>query len=762
MQAVTRVAVLGAGTMGSRIAAHFANAGIPSLLLDLTSDLAHKGIESAAKQRPGGFFVESAASLVTAGSFDDDLAKIAGCDWVLEAVTENLDLKRELWRKVEKLRAPHAILSTNTSGIPLGNIAEGFSEDFRRQFLGTHFFNPPRYLHLLEIIPGPATDPALLGYVSGFAERRLGKGIVRCKDTPNFIGNRIGVFLLGTLAKLTVEEGFTVEEVDALTGPLLGLPNSATFRLLDIIGLDVATLVGDNLYRAVPKDPWRERFLLPDFHRKILERGWLGEKSGQGYYKRMGPDKQIHALDLKTLEYHPAVKAAFPAVDAVRGVEDIGERLRALIFPAANGDGNRASKFLWRLLRDYFVYSAERAPEISDRIVDIDRAMRWGYAHKLGPFELWDAIGFETVCSRLEDQGGRLPENIVRMRSKGAKSLYEPPGAGVKYFDFRDDAYEAFVEPGIILSRQKRIKTNPGASLVDLDDGALCIEFHSKVNALGEDQFQMVHAGLEELEKNFDVAIIANQGEMFSAGANVSLVLFAAQNQEWEELDQMIHRFQQMNLAIKYSRKPVVAAPFSRALGGGCEVCLHAARMQASAETYMGLVEVGVGVLPAAGGCKEMLARLGDARKAAELIGQAKVSTSAAQARELGFLTERDGISMNPDFLIGDAKDLARSLARDYAPPPRAQIKVGGEAVYALLKLGIWSYHEGGYISDYDAVVLEKLAHVLSGGRVTGEQIVSEQYLLDLEREAFLSLCGNAKTQDRIAHMLKTGRPLRN
>jgi len=762
MLTISRVAVLGAGTMGSRIAAHFANAGIPSLLLDLTSDLARKGIESAAKQRPGGFFVDSAASLVTPGSFENNLEEIAGCDWVLEAVTESLEVKRELWRKVERLRAPQAILSTNTSGIPLRNIAEGFSEEFRRQFLGTHFFNPPRYLHLLEIIPGPATDPALLEFVSAFAERRLGKGIVRCKDTPNFIGNRIGVFLLGTLAKLTVEEAFTVEEVDALTGPLLGLPNSATFRLLDIIGLDVATLVGDNLYHAVPKDPWRDRFLLPDFHRKMLERGWLGEKSGQGYYKRVGPDKQIHALDLRTAEYHPAAKPKFPAVEAVRDIEDIGERLRALIFPASNVGAYRASKFLWRLLSDYFVYSAERAPEISDRIVDIDRAMRWGYAHKLGPFELWDAIGFESVCARLEAEGWRLPDNIVRMRSKGAKSLYEPPGAGVKYFDFRNDAYQAFAEPGIILSREKKIKSNPGASLVDMGDGVLCIEFHSKVNALGEDHFQMVHAGLEELERNFEAAIIANQGEMFSAGANISLVLLAAQNQEWEELDQMIHRFQQINLAIKYARKPVVAAPFSRALGGGCEVCLHAVRMQASAETYMGLVEVGVGVIPAAGGCKELLARLGDARKAGELIGQAKVSTSAAQARELGFLTELDRISMNPDSLIGDAKNLARSLARDYAPPPRAQIKVGGEAAYAMLKLGIWSYHEGGYISDYDAVVLEKVAHVLSGGRVTGEQTVSEQYLLDLEREAFLSLCGNAKTQERIAHMLKTGKPLRN
>jgi 3-hydroxyacyl-CoA dehydrogenase len=757
MRTISRVAVLGAGTMGSRIAAHFANADIPSLLLDLTSESARKGIDVAAKQRPGGFFVESSAALVIPGSFDKDLSEISNCDWILEAVTENLEVKRSLWKKVESLRKPDSIVSTNTSGIPLRHIAEGFSSTFRDHFLGTHFFNPPRYLHLLEVIPGPATDPALLEFVSHFAERRLGKGIVVCKDTPNFIGNRIGIFLLGTLAKLTLEEGFTVEEVDALTGPLIGLPKSATFRLLDIIGLDVATLVGDNLYHAVVDDPWRNRFLLPEFHRKLQERGWLGDKSGQGYYKRVGKEKQIHALDLKTLEYHPASKPKFPSLETVRGIEGVGERLRAVVQAK-----DRAGAFLWKLLSDYFIYSAEVVPEISDRIVEIDRAMRWGYAHKLGPFELWDAIGFEEVCAKVEVEGRALPENITSMRRNGATSLYEPRGNGTKYFDFTAGGYTHFSEPGILLSRQTRIKTNPGASLLDLGDGVLCIEFHSKVNSLGEDHFRMIHAGLEETEKNFDAAIMANQGEMFSAGANIGMVLLAAQDQEWEEIDQMIHRFQQMNLAIKYAKKPVVAAPFSRTLGGGCEVCLHSARIQASAETYMGLVEVGVGVIPAAGGCKEMLLRLGNPLKAGELIGQAKVSSSAEEARLFGFLTAADRVSMNADHLIGDAKEFARSLARDYTPPPRAQVKIGGEAAFAMLKLGIWTYRQGGYISDYDVVVLEKVAHVLSGGRLTGEQIVSEQYVLDLEREAFLSLCGNAKTQERISHMLKVGKPLRN
>ncbi len=412
------------------------------------------------------------------------------------------------------------------------------------------------------------------------------------------------------------------------------------------------------------------------------------------------------------------------------------------------------------------LYSAGCVPEISDRIVEIDRAMRWGYAHKLGPFELWDALGFEDVCRRLESARRELPENVVRMRRSGAQSWYGRALAGMgasdTFFDFGSDGYHPFEPPGLILERQTRIKSNPGAALVDVGDGVLCVEFHSKMNTLGEDQLSMLHAGLEETEKNFEAMIVGNQGETFSAGANLALILLTAQNGEWDELAEMVHRFQQVNLALKYSKKPVVAAPFSRALGGGCEICLHAARIQASAEAYIGLVEVGVGLIPAAGGCKEMLLRVGDARMVAERIGQAKVSSSAAEARQLGYLSTADRVTMNPDRLIGDAKELALSLAPGYTPPPRAQVKIGGEAVFALLKLGVWTYRQGGYISDYDVIVLEKLAHVLSGGRLTGEQTVSEQYLLDLEREAFLSLCGNLKTQERMQYTLKTGKPLRN
>ncbi len=430
--------------MGSRIAAHFANAGIPSLLLDLTVEAARKGIQTAASQRPGGFFVESAAALVTPGSFDADLQGVAECDWIIEAVTENLEIKRSLWKNVEALSRPDGIFSTNTSGIPLHQIAEGFSSGFRRRFLGTHFFNPPRYLHLLEVIPGPETAPSLLEFVTRFAERRLGKGVVPCKDTPNFIGNRIGFFFLGTIAKIAREDDYTVEEVDALTGSLIGLPNSATFRLLDIVGLDVCSFVGDNLYRAVPNDPWRDRFLLPEFHKRMVERGWIGEKSGQGYYKRAGKDKQIHAIDLKTLEYHAAAKPQFPAVEA-----DLPQRLRTLV--AAK---DRAGTFLWKLFSDYFLYSAACVPEISDRIVEIDRTMRWGYAHTFGPFELWDALGFENVCRRLEAEGRTLPENVVKMRRAGALSWYSRD----TFFDVCSSSYKPFEPPGLILERRPRYR----------------------------------------------------------------------------------------------------------------------------------------------------------------------------------------------------------------------------------------------------------------------------------------------------------------
>ena len=777
MRTIRRVAVLGAGTMGSRIAAHFANAGVPSLLLDIVlpreanrNAAALKGIENALKQRPGGFFTEEKAALIRPGNFEDDLSALAGCDWIIEAIVESLEPKRDLWRKVETIRKPDAIVSTNTSGIPLSKISSGFSPEFRRHFLGTHFFNPPRYLHLMELIPGQDTDTEIMAAVEEFADRRLGKGVVRTKDTPNFIANRIGSFFGGTIAKTMVEEDFTIEEVDALTGPLIGLPNSASFRLLDIVGLDVWAFVGTNLYNLVPNDPWRDRFLPLDFEKKMIERNWLGEKTGQGFYKRIGKgeSREIHAIDWKTLEYHPAQKPRFPSVEAARNIEDLGERLRTLL--RAN---DRAANFLWKVFSDLFLYSAEMIPEISDRIVEIDRAMRWGYANKLGPFELWDALGFVDVITRLETERRALPPAVKEALSRGVISLYRHDDRDGEprtvYFDFHQKEYlPIFPRPGIIsLSDIKRvhgvIQENAGASLIDLGDGVLCVEFHSKMNSLGEDNIGMLYAGLEETSRNFDAMVIANEGENFSVGANLMMVLLAAQEGEWDELNGAIHRFQQVNMALKYAAKPVVSAPFARTLGGGCEIVLHSRRAQASAETYIGLVEVGVGLIPGGGGCKELLLRLKDPRKVFELIGYAKVSSSAEDAKKLGLLDRNDCISMNPERLIGDSKAMALALVPGYAPGvPRTDIKVAGESGFALLKLGAWSMRQGHFISDHDLTIAEKLGNVLTGGRLTGEQTVSEQYLLDLEREAFLSLCGMPKTQERIQYMLKTGKPLRN
>jgi 3-hydroxyacyl-CoA dehydrogenase len=508
--------------------------------------------------------------------------------------------------------------------------------------------------------------------------------------------------------------------------------------------------------------------VLPDFMQKMVERGWLGEKTGQGFYKRVGPAKEIHAIDWKTLEYHPAQRPKFPSVEMARNVEDLGLRLRTLIALP-----DRAGSLLWKLFRDHIVYAAGMVPEISDRIVEIDRAMRWGYANKLGPFELWDALDFPATAKRIVSEGGSLPPSVEKMLASGASSFYRPADADrtprTEYFDLSATQYRKLEErPGIVvLSGLKRargvVKKNAGASLVDVGDGVLCLEFHSKMNSIGDDTMSMIHSGLDETARNFEALIIANQSENFSVGANLMLVLLAAQEGEWDELDGAIRRFQQANMALKCAAKPVVAAPFGMTLGGGCEIAMHAARSQASSECYMGLVEVGVGVIPGGGGCKELLLRTGDAKRAFELIGFAKVSTSAEDARAMGLLRPIDEVSMNAERLIADAKSLALQLAPHYvAPVPRTDIKVAGEAGLALLKLGVYMARQGGYISDYDAVIGEKLATVLSGGRLTGEQKVSEQYLLDLEREAFLSLCGQSKTQERMQHMLKSGKPLRN
>ena len=772
---IKRVAVLGAGTMGSRIAAHFANAGVPANLLDIVipnqpvrSAAAIKGIENAAKLKPAGFFVDSGAALVTPGNFEDDLGQLAQADWIIEAVTENLEIKRDLWARVLKVAKPGAILSTNTSGIPLAQISEGWPDEVQERFCGTHFFNPPRYLHLLEVIPGAKTALHVLSFVSDFGDRRLGKGIVPCKDTPNFIANRIGSFWGGTVGKIMMEGNYSVEEVDVITGPLIGLPGTASFRLLDLVGLDIWKHVGENLYHAVPDDPWRDRFLPAAAHLKMMENGWLGDKSGQGYYKKVGKERAIHVIDWKTLEYAPLAKIKFPSAEQVKPIEDLSTRLKVLV-----AGKDRVGDFLWKLYSDLFVYCAERIPEISDRVVEIDRGMKWGYAHKMGPFELWDALGFDAVCSRFDLEKRELPASIEAMRKAGAASFYESADRdghpGARYFDLGADAYtDLEARPGVtVLADVKRargvLKSNSGASLIDLGDGVVCVEFHSKMNTLGEDNFAMMYEGLAALDKGYEAMVIANQAADFSVGANLMMVVMAAQEEEWDELAMGIHRFQQVNMALKYASKPVVAAPFGRTLGGGCEISLHATRVQAAAETYMGLVEVGVGLIPGGGGTKELMVRLKDPRKVFELIGMAKVSSSADDAKKLGLLSRDAGVSMNTERLVADAKSLALSLVPTYSQgTPRKDIRVGGAPVLAMLEIGLWSMHKGGYITDYDVVVGKKLAGILSGGKLSAESEVSEQYLLDLEREAFLSLCGDPRTQARMQHMLKTGKPLRN
>jgi 3-hydroxyacyl-CoA dehydrogenase len=776
MRPVQRVTVLGSGTMGSRIAAHFANAGLPSLLLDLPSDgpdrsaIARRGLEATLKQKPAALFTPSAAGAVEVGNYDDDLRRISDSDWIIEAVTENLDIKRDIWQRVDSYRAPHAILSTNTSGIPISEISRGFSESFQQKFLGAHFFNPPRYLHLLELIPAKETDPAVIERVRSFAEVRLGKGIVLCKDTPAFIANRIGSFFGAATVKAMIEGGYTIEEVDALTGPLIGIPKSATFRLMDVVGLDVWAFVLGNLHAALTSDPWREWFVSPPFVYRMLENGWLGEKKGQGFYKRLGPaGKERHVLNWETLEYHPVRGNPFPDLKDLSRIPDTGERIRRLV-----ASSDRAGTFVWNVLKYVFCYAAAKLGEISDRVVEIDRAMCWGYGHKLGPFKLWDALGFETTARRMESEGLPLTEGVLHMLGERAPSFYRTADhlgfPHTEYFDFTQHGYVRLDQrAGVVsLRAMKRargvVEKNPGASLIDLGHGILCLEFHSKMNAIGDEALAMFDRAVQVTAARFEALIIANEGDNFSVGANLVHLLAAASSGGFSSIEKTIQHFQDCMLRLKYAPKPVVAAVFSRALGGGCEIVLHSPRVQASAETYMGLVELGVGLIPAAGGCKEMLLRFENTPEYAfERIGQTTVSGSAEEARRLGFLRDCDRISMNPDFLIGDAKRFAIELVKGYQPgTPRRDIRASGRSGYARMRLAAWGLRESGSISDHDFAIAEKLAHVLSGGNITPGMLITEQDLLDLEREAFLSLIGTEKTQQRIAHMLREGKPLRN
>ncbi|HSB75452.1 MAG TPA: 3-hydroxyacyl-CoA dehydrogenase NAD-binding domain-containing protein [Terriglobales bacterium] len=804
---IQRVVVLGAGTMGSRIAAHLANAGVPCLLLDMVAPgngkeprnrIADLGLEGARKSKPAAFFEPALARLVSTGNFEDDLGRLAGVDWIIEAVVEDLEAKRSLLRKVEAARRPGTIVTTNTSGLPVGKIAEGFSEEFRRHWFGTHFFNPPRYMRLLEIIPTPETDRSALGTISHFCDVRLGKGIVYAKDTPNFIANRIGTFSALNVMRIMQEMDLTIEQVDALTGPAVGWPKSATFRTTDLVGLDVLAHVVGNLKQNVRDE--RSDLEVPVFMRAMLERRWLGDKTRGGFYKKSGEERL--ALDWRTLEYRPRQKASLPALEMARNVEDTGQRLRMLLGLDGAGPrkGDKAAEFLWSALGDLWTYTANRVGEISDSIADIDRALRLGFNWELGPFELWDAAGVEATVTRLKQQGRPVAANAERLLATGKKSWYsddrEAP-SGRDYFDLGAAACRPEpVPPGVILLPAIKkschvVKRNAGASLVDVGDGVACIEFHSKMNALGGDIVQLItqtlgvpgRADTGGLGANFDAFVITNDAPNFSVGANVMLLLMAIQDDDWDEIDLAIRGFQGMTQAIKFSPKPVVAAPFGMTLGGGCEISLHAPVRQPHAELYMGLVEVGVGLLPGGGGCKEVLLRALDSagalrpggrgesvevveavKRAFENIAMAKVSTSSEEARGLGYLSEGDQVSMNRERVLADAKQRALDLARaGYKPPvPRTDIPAPGESILATLKLGIHLMRQGEYISDHEVKIGNKVAEVLCGGSVSPGTPVSEQYLLDLEREAFKSLSGERKTQERIQYTLKTGKTLRN
>jgi 3-hydroxyacyl-CoA dehydrogenase len=745
MTPIRSVAVLGAGTMGAQIAAHFANAGVPALLLDLTADVARDGLKRARALKPEPFFTSDAAALVTTGGFDGDLKRIAEVDWIMEAVVEQLDIKRSLLERVDGARRAGTIVSSNTSGIPIGVLADGRSEDFRRHWLGTHFFNPPRYLHLLEVIPSAETDPAVVERVSQFADRRLGKGVVIAKDSPNFIANHLGVYGVAQVLRALGSGEYTIEEIDAITGPALGRPKSATFRTMDIAGIDILVHVAKNL-----------NLELPAFVTAMVERGWIGDKAGQGFYKKLksnpagGGRSEILTLDPKTMTYREQQPPRLASVEAARSIDDVGERIRTLY-----NANDKVGAFLRATLGPTIEYAGRVAPDIAYSTDDVDRAMKWGFGWELGPFEIAKAIGVgapETTLASDQSDVARSFHGRVRTSDPDLQLLKSAK------------------------DRQQVVRKNAGASLVDLGDGVLSVEFHSKMNSIGADTAQMLLAGVKEAAANFAALVVGNDAPNFSVGANLMLLLLEAQEGNWDEIDLMIRGFQSATQALRFADVPVVVAPAGMTLGGGCEIAIHGDRIQAAAETYMGQVEVGVGLIPAGGGTKEMLARavedlppnhpdlLPYVQRVFELLGFGTVSTSAAHARQLGFLDEADAITMNRDRLIADAKAFALERVREgyRRPVPRSAIPVGGESILAALKLGVHLAWRAGRISDHDAVVGRALANIVAGGALPHQTTVSEQYLLDLEREAFLKLCGERKTLERIQHTLKTGKPLRN
>lgn len=794
---IRKAAVIGSGIMGSGIAAHLANVGISCLLLDmvpkqLTEEEAKKGLtlEDAAvrnrlaaaaitklkKTKPEPLYDEAFADRIVPGNLEDHLERIADVDWVIEVVVENLQVKKELLRKVEKHWRPGTIVSSNTSGISIQAMSAECGEEFKRHFLGTHFFNPPRYMKLLEIIPGQTTNPEIVQWMKSFCEKTLGKGVVLAKDTPNFIANRIGTYgLLVTLQEM-IANGYTVEEVDAVTGPALGRPKSASFRTLDLVGLDTFVHVAENVYEHVSDAAEQAAFSTPEVLKKMVTRGWLGEKSGQGFYlKKKGANgSEILSLDLEKMEYAPQRKVSSASLESAKQVKGARQKTKAII-----SGKDRYSELAWNVLKQVLVYSAAKVGEIADSIQEIDDAMKWGFNWELGPFETWDAIGLVRSVQQMEAEGTVVPSWVKEWIAQGNSSFYKSDNGHMLVLTGQQ--YKAVEQAPEVISlrslkeQNKVVKGNAGASLIDLGDGVACLEFHSPNNAIGEDILSMIQQSVVEVRNNFEGLVIANQGRNFCVGANIMLLLMEAQDEEWDEIDGIIRLFQNTMYTLKRFEKPVVAAPHRMTLGGGVEACMPADQVIASAETYYGLVEVGVGLIPAGGGCKELTLRASqqaltpdsDLQPALnhifETVGMAKVSTSGHQAKKLGYLRSSDRIVANQDYQIYEAKQAVLRMAQaGYEPIREEKIRVVGSEGKAVLQLGAIGMRESGYISDHDLLIAKKLANVLAGGDLPAGTYVSEQYMLDLEREAFLSLCGEPKTQQRMQHMLSKGKALRN
>lgn len=790
---IKKAAVLGSGVMGSGIAAHLANIGIPVVLLDivpgqLTEQEEKKGLsledkavrnrfsegalKQLLKQKPAPLTSKKNLSLIEAGNLEDDLDKLQDVDWIIEVVVENLDIKKSLYEKIDGVRKEGTIISSNTSGISIEAMKEGRSEDFQKHFLGTHFFNPPRYLKLLEVIPASTTAPEVVEFMSTFGEDVLGKGVVLAKDTPNFIANRIGTYGLLVTVREMVERGYSVGEVDSVTGTLIGRPKSATFRTLDVVGLDTFVHVAKNVYDQTEGNE-QKVFDTPAFLKKMVENGWLGAKSKQGFYVKQG--KEILELNYDSFEYEATKKLKTPSIELSKQQKGLANRVKSLVYA-----DDRTGELLWNIFAPTLVYSAELHGEIADDIVAIDNAMKWGFGWQQGPFETWDAIGVQKSVEKMKAEGYEIPSFVTALLDKGFETFYKEEDGELYFFNGEDYELVPVNEKVIDLKRYKKkhgvIKKNSGASLIDLGDGVLLLEFHSQSNAIGLDIIQMINYAVDEAEKSYKGLVIGNQGKNFCVGANLGMILMEAQDDNIFELDFVVRSFQQAMMKIKYSRKPVVAAPFGMTLGGGAEVCLPAAHIQATTETYMGLVEVGVGLIPGGAGNLNLYSKhlkglpngvtvdyQHVANKVFETIAMAKVSTSGEEARDNNFLNFADGVSVNPDHQIYDAKQAALALYEGgYTPPKREKLPVTGEPGYATLLLGAEGMHLSGFISDHDLKIAKKLAYVLAGGKVPYGTLVDEQYILDLEREAFLSLVAEPLSQQRMQHMLVKGKPLRN